>query len=92
MLGESKFYGHVTAKDSQHVTMKDYTWMTTSLYRKYNTFNDRESEQQHKTVTFAVSYSDLIAVETVNWLISQRHSFNKKDKYFIYVIKKQVNL
>ena len=53
LVGERKFYGHVTAKDSQHVTMKDYTiiksercyWMTASLYRKYNTFSDRESEQ-----------------------------------------------
>ena len=25
LVGERKFYGHVTAKDSQHVTMKDYT-------------------------------------------------------------------
>ena len=25
LVGEKKFYGHVTAKDSQHVTMKDYT-------------------------------------------------------------------
>ena len=28
-------------------------WMTASLYRKYNTFSDRESEQQHRTMTFA---------------------------------------
>ena len=28
-------------------------WMTTSLYRKYNTFSGRESEQQHRTMTFA---------------------------------------
>ena len=27
--------------------------MTASLYRKYNTFSDRESEQQHRTMTFA---------------------------------------
>ena len=27
-------------------------WMTASLYRKYNTFSDRESEQ-HRTMTFA---------------------------------------
>ena len=39
--------------------MKDYTksercyWMTASLYSKYNTFSDRESEQQHRTMTFA---------------------------------------
>ena len=26
--------------------------MTASLYRKYNTFSDRESEQQHRTMTF----------------------------------------
>ena len=25
LVGERKFYGHVTTKDSQHVTMKDYT-------------------------------------------------------------------
>ena len=25
LVGERKFYGHLTAKDSQHVTMKDYT-------------------------------------------------------------------
>ena len=25
LVGERKFYGHVTAKDSKHVTMKDYT-------------------------------------------------------------------
>ena len=28
-----------------------YYWMTASLYRKYNTFSDRESEQQHRTMT-----------------------------------------
>ena len=28
-------------------------WMTASLYRKYNTFSDCESEQQHRTMTFA---------------------------------------
>ena len=28
-------------------------WMTASLYRKYNTFSDRKSEQQHRTMTFA---------------------------------------
>ena len=28
-------------------------WMTASLYRKYNTFSDRESEQQHRTMTIA---------------------------------------
>ena len=27
--------------------------MTASLYRKYNTFSDRESERQHRTMTFA---------------------------------------
>ena len=27
-------------------------WMTASLYRKYNAFSDRESEQQHRTMTF----------------------------------------
>ena len=27
--------------------------MTASLYTKYNTFSDRESEQQHRTMTFA---------------------------------------
>ena len=27
--------------------------MTDSLDRKYNTFSDRESEQQHRTMTFA---------------------------------------
>ena len=27
--------------------------MTASLYRKYNTFSDRESEQQHRTMIFA---------------------------------------
>ena len=25
LIGERNFYGHMTAKDSQHVTMKDYT-------------------------------------------------------------------
>ena len=28
-------------------------WITASLYSKYNTFSDRESEQQHRTMTFA---------------------------------------
>ena len=27
--------------------------MTASLYRKYNTFSDRENEQQRRTMTFA---------------------------------------
>ena len=61
-VGERRFHGHVTAKNSQHVTMKHYIilikskrcyWMTASLYRKYNTFSDRESEQQHRIMTFA---------------------------------------
>ena len=25
LVGEEKFYGHVTAKDTQHATMRDYT-------------------------------------------------------------------
>ena len=28
-------------------------WMLASLYKKYNTFSDREREQQHRTITFA---------------------------------------
>ena len=27
-------------------------WVTASLYRKYNTFSDRESEEQHRTMNF----------------------------------------
>ena len=61
LVGERKFYGYVMVKDSQHVTRKDNTiiksercyWMTALLYTKYNTFSDRESEQQHRTMTFA---------------------------------------
>ena len=33
--------------DGEGLTTHD--WMTVSLYRKYNTFSDRESEQKHKT-------------------------------------------
>ena len=51
LVGERKFYGHVTAKDSQHVTIRTTLikfehcyWMTASLYRKYNMFSDRVTE------------------------------------------------
>ena len=36
-----------------YISERSY-WMTASLYRKYNTFSDRESEQQHRTMTSAV--------------------------------------
>ena len=61
LVGERKFYGHMTAKDSHNtwqwrttlVRSERCYWMTASLYRKYNTFSDRESEQKHRTMTFA---------------------------------------
>ena len=47
----------MTAKDSQHVTMKDDRTLLLDdcfiIYKKYNTFGDRESEQQHRTINFA---------------------------------------
>ena len=42
-------------RDDERTTLiksKRCYWMTASLYRKYNTFSGRESEQQHRTMTF----------------------------------------
>ena len=48
LVGERKFYGHVTMKVSLIMSERCY-WMTASLYRKYNIFSDRENEHQHRT-------------------------------------------
>ena len=52
LVGERKLHGHVTMKDYTN-SIRTLLLETASLYRKYNTFSDRESEQQHRTMTFA---------------------------------------
>ena len=49
-------------------------WMTASLYRKYNTFSDRDSEQQHRRMTFGELPNHpflltMVTLHIVNWTI-----------------------
>ena len=44
--------GITTRDDEGLIKSERCYWITTSLYRKYNTFSDRESEQEHRTMTF----------------------------------------
>ena len=48
LVGERKFYGHGRRRTTLIKSERCY-WMTASIYRKYNRFSDRESEQQHRT-------------------------------------------
>ena len=50
------------------IKFKRCYWMTASLYRKYHTFSDHESEQQHRTMTF-VQFPNHPLLLTMVWLI-----------------------
>ena len=39
-----------------HIKSERFYWTTASLYRTYNTFSDRKSEQQDRTMTFVVRF------------------------------------
>ena len=72
-------------------------WMTASLYRKYNTFSDRESEQQHRKMTgfwWASKPSPFTHYANYNFISDHIYSIknqNKHDTMHIWVYSRAGN-
>ena len=73
---EIQFYGHMAAKDSQYVRYRttlikfERCYWITVVIGLFITFSDRESDRQHRTMTFAElpNHPILLTMVYLSWV------------------------